>query len=259
MGLTLSSGTATATRPDAAGINFPAATATGLEFWHMLTDGTANVARNWASGKTNAVVTGSPIARNDAVTGNPSYIELRASSAYYTTAQPDSAGETSQLIVACAIGSQDPGSDYSQTGQLSYYVGSSDGNGGGAGIWVGTPNSVYAQAGYLPSNGQGAIQLKAAQVATNPSTWRCFIATYAATAITLRDMTSGISTTTPISGLSRKANGLPVQIGSAQGAARQGSLQTMIAAGASRAWTEDECSRLYALARRIAATKNISI
>lgn len=259
MSFLLSSGTATATRPDAAGINFPAATATGLEFWNMLTDGVAYAARNWAPGKANATVTGFPITRNDATTGKPSYIELHASAAFYTTAQADSAGETSQLIVARAIGDQDPGTDYSQTGKLSHYIGSSDGNGGGAGIWVGTPNSVYAQAGYLPSSGQGALQLKSAQVAAAVGTWRCFIATFAATAITLRDMTSGISTTTAITGLVRKANGVPVQIGTAQGAARQGYLETLLAGGASRAWTEDECARLYGLAKRIAAIKGIAI
>lgn len=250
MGIIFTPAKATATRPDAPGLVFPGATINGMEFWHLFTDGLANLSRNWAPGKNGGALAGSPIDRGG-------YVNLYASNNYLTTSQQDPAGDSSMLFVAQAIGDQDPQSDYSQTGKLAYYGGSSDGNAKGEGLYVINTGAVAAQASYSVNG--AAYTIKAAQVAANPKTWRCWIARFSSTAVTLDDMTGNQRTVTALPANSVKvSSGLPVKIGSADGAARTGQINMLLAAGASRAWTDDECALLYRQAKGFAALKGIA-
>ncbi|MBV2147875.1 hypothetical protein KRZ98_06170 [Sphingobium sp. AS12] len=72
---------------------------TGLEWVHFMTHGAAVALRNWAPGKDDAIVTGSPIEHDG-------YLELRSSFNYLTMHLTDTGQAMTRIIGARDIGSQ---------------------------------------------------------------------------------------------------------------------------------------------------------
>jgi len=241
--------------PDALGIAFPGDLDVGLEFFQVLLTGINDGMRNWSEGKLNPARAGFPQDMG-------SYVRFHASVDFLTSKVIDPGGPSTMLIVAKAVGDQDPGGtpqqyDPVKVRQQSFYMGSSTGDGRGQGIWVNTPNTLYAMASYTIG---GQVVTRAAQIAAPVNNWLCLIAKFSNTQVVLKDMVSGVKTVTNLeAGAQRFSNANPVKVGSADGAVRQGYLDCAISGLLSRFTTDDEDADLYVLCQDIMASVNIGI
>jgi len=245
--------------PNALGLRLPLPSlAIGLEFLHILighssiVDRKSAAERNWAEGKPNGVIIGTPLYFNDCIEFTSGLSGLRTS---MMDIYP-----SSTLAIAGADVSPAPGSAASTRG---FHIGSSAGtaDSGGANIYTSynaNVTNVRANARY----GAAGVNTTLSTVGENNLNWGLRIAQFGnyTEDMFFKNMTTGASATTdvPVDGnnipLARIPNSQPVMVGTEQSLAWGGKIRGSVVAGWSRKTTAIENDAFYPWVKRLCAT-----
>lgn len=251
--------------PNALGMMMPLPSlAVGLQFLHILishpaivTDRKSAAERNWADGKANGLIIGTPTYLNDG-------IEFTSGASGLRTSMMDIYA-SSTLAIAGADVSPVPGSNALTRG---FHIGSSAGtnDSNGANIYTSYNSSVVnvrANARY----GTPSIKATLSTAGENNLLMGLRIAKFGSVTedMSYKNMTTGAAATTDVPvddntvPYSRVLNGQPVMVGTEQSLAWGGKIRSAGVAGWSRVTTVEEDAAFYAWMKRLCATVALAV